>query len=801
MLGWSLPALFVFGAECFSGHTINCPSDLLMLPGFHTPIDFSRPDQVRNDTALVDLVQIAAPTREFMAEEYRHHRIPVWNPSIFCGAPFAIANKFSPFELLYVAFPAPQTLVWMQLAQSVVMGLGTYLFLRRSLVVSRPAAVVGSVLSPNLGFLTVWQGFTSLTASVCCLPWLLYFTDSAFRRPLSRAVCGLALSTAMAVVCGAADITALVLVTAGLRLLWHCAAAGNVGRVGAGALSTAAGWTLGLLIASPHLLPLLEYSGTGARMVERSAGAEVRPPIGIEALWQVVVPEFFGGSRPLLPYLGRGINMPESTGGAYLGLAAILCIALGMPLLKGRRRELLFWIPVAILGLGWQIDLPVIVSIERLWPLNMLSWNRAVFMTAFSQLILVSLVFDAFGRGSAGNRHFLRAAAAALCVAVLSGILYQWPPGNYPEWLRITSERRADVGANGEQIPSILLEWRRGWTIASGACFALAGSFLLRWIPQCGKTFSNAALLLALFLEPVMFARVQRRTAPAETYFSEVAVLRALQALPPGRILGVYSLPPNLAQPWRLADVRGYDAVDPMNITRLLSLTACQPNRSPNYARTQWMEPLLLHTPDGSMRLPPILDMLNVRYVVHSSKPSVSDIPILEGDGFWILENNRALPRAFVPKDVIPASDDRALAMLSNHDFEPAAVAYSEPSTDRVSNAEGVVTIEAENTTSVRMKASMSRSGVVVLSDSWHPDWTVAVDGKAATPLRLNTAVRGVSVPAGKHEILWEYRPHTMLRTAPFAGVALLACLALALSHPILTTRRLTAAAARRSSP
>jgi hypothetical protein len=544
---------------------------------------------------------------------------------------------------------------------------------------------------------------------------------------------------------------------------------------------------LGLLIASPHLLPLLEYSGTGARMAERSAGAEERPPIGAEALWQLVVPEFFGGSRPLLTYVGPAGNMPESTGGAYLGTAAILFIALGAPWLTGRRRELMFWIPLAILGIGWQIDLPVIVFIERLWPLNMLSWNRAVFMTAFSQLVLITLVFDAFGRVSVVPRYGLRAAAVALGVALIILIMYRWTATEPPEHVRVLLARRAAAGIPVEQLQTMLLEWRRGWAIAAAGCFALAAGFLLAAMPNRGPKIAVAAFVLALCLEPVMFARLQRRTAPASTYFPEVPILMALQGYPRGRMIGVQCLLPNLAQPWHVEDVRGYDAVDPMRITRLLGLAADRPNKSPKYARTQWMEPLLAHTPDGSMRLPPILDMLNVRYIVLASKPSVSDVPILEGDGFWILENKRALPRVFVPSEVIPAADDQALAMMSNPDFEPANVAFSEPSGDHVSNAEGVVAIESEHPTVIRMTASMVRPGVVVLADSWHPDWSVRVDGNEAKPLRLNTAVRGVGVPAGDHEIVWEYRPRTMLRTAPWAGAALLVCLAWALAHPILT--------------
>lgn len=779
LLGWVLPSVLVFGIACFTGDTINCPSDLLMLPGFHTPADNSASGQVANDIAMMDLIQIAPPAREFMAEEYRNGRIPLWNPYIFCGTPFAIPTKFSPFELLYVAFPVPQTLVWMQLAQNIFIGLGTYKFLRHGLNTTLPSAMFGSALAPFLGFLTVWQGFTGLTAAVCCLPWILWLTDAAFRQPLGRAMSGLAGITAMAVLCGAADITALVLVTSGLRMLWNCCLAQNFDHVRRGVLSATIGWTLGLMIASPFLIPLLQYSGSGARMMERSEGSEERPPVGIEAGWQLIVPEYFGGSRPLLPYLGKAGNMPESSAGAYMGSAALFCSVFFLPLLKGRWQELLFWIPVAILGLSWQLNLPVIVSIERLWPLNMLSWSRWVFITAFSQLVLVSLVFDAFLKQVPYHRSYLRGATiAAFTVAIISIVMYFWPPGEYRTILRTLVERQAIFGKSMEAVPSMLTEWNRGWAVVAVASVLVAVSVLLYSLPSSRKTIACTLLLLAVSLEPIFFARLQRRVAPTDTYFPEVTTLKAMQTLPPGRILGVQCLPPNLAQMWHLRDVRGYDAVDPLLVTRLL-LRSANPNfRSPKYARTQHMVPLVDQATDGTMRLPPILNMLNVRYVVLTSEPAVSDKPVLEGDGYWILENQNALPRCFVPKAVRSAKDESALAIMAKPSFDPSAVAFSEADGIRTSSAEGQVTIEDENPIRIRMKAAMSAPGIVVLSDSWSPDWKVSVNGKAAVPLRINTAIRGVEVPAGSHEVVWEYRPASMLRLAPISGISFTVCLA-----------------------
>ena len=55
-------------------------------------------------------------------------------------------------------------------------------------------------------------------------------------------------------------------------------------------------WSLGILASTWMLLPLAEYMQTGSRHAARSQGLEKRPPVGLEALPQVVLPDIYGSS-------------------------------------------------------------------------------------------------------------------------------------------------------------------------------------------------------------------------------------------------------------------------------------------------------------------------------------------------------------------------------------------------------------------------------------------------------------------------------------------------------------------------
>src|SRR5262249_33941750 len=65
------------------------------------------------------------------------------------------------------------------------------------------------------------------------------------------------------------------------------------------------GWPLGFFLAAPQVLPFLEYTRTSDRAMRRSAGEEDRPPVGLAALPQVLLPDLHGstqaGSLPLFP--------------------------------------------------------------------------------------------------------------------------------------------------------------------------------------------------------------------------------------------------------------------------------------------------------------------------------------------------------------------------------------------------------------------------------------------------------------------------------------------------------------------
>ncbi len=270
------------------------------------------------------------------------HRIPLWCPLIFSGAPFA-ANPLSGLWYLPgwigLLFPLPLGFNLLVAAHLFWGGVGLYLLLRKEGLGYVPAIFGGLVFSSLPKFFAHYgAGHLTLLYAVPWTPWLLAASNPSQIRPKWRSVL---LPTWEPV------ILALIFIAdprwgvfAGL--LWAAYSllgtqvpdqADKISPIATRLAGIILKTCWALLLAAPLLLPLVEFAGlsTRANMAQADRLAYSLP---ISRLLGLAVPDFHGFHEYML-YLSQ----------------AVLILAILAPLISGSRRETRFWLAVLLISL------------------------------------------------------------------------------------------------------------------------------------------------------------------------------------------------------------------------------------------------------------------------------------------------------------------------------------------------------------------------------------------------------------------------------------------------------------------
>jgi hypothetical protein len=121
-----------------------------------------------------------------------------------------------------------------------------------------------------------------------------------------------------------------------------------------------------------------------------------------------------------------------------------------------------------------------------------------------------------------------------------------------------------------------------------------------------------------------------------------------------------------------------------------------------------------------------------------------------------------------------PVVDLRQTALIETEDkdalkpfLSPAAAGRSEPVE--------VVKYEPHR---VELSATLEQPGLIILADTYYPGWWLTIDGEPAPIYRANRMMRGAVVPAGRHTLVYVYRPASFYIGAVISVIGLCALLA-----------------------
>lgn len=156
-----------------------------------------------------------------------------------------------------------------------------------------------------------------------------------------------------------------------------------------------------------------------------------------------------------------------------------------------------------------------------------------------------------------------------------------------------------------------------------------------------------------------------------------------------------------------------------------------------------------------------VLDMLNTRYII-------GEVQDEKGNRFITAQERlSALGEAWIVSsvNVVDSTNQEIMALYPEKGFDPGNVAVVNKEFKK--QVEGVTAKDPNSSiiqTSYKPNELLysfesSKDELVVFSEIYYPGgWQAYVDGKPMDHFRVNYLLRGMKVPAGKHEIKFEYK-------------------------------------------
>jgi hypothetical protein len=312
----------------------------------------------------------------------------------------------------------------------------------------------------------------------------------------------------------------------------------------------------------------------------------------------------------------------------------------------------------------------------------------------------------------------------------------------------------------------------RHYVIMAELCALGCVGWLLLWL-QKPVRFLFPAFAILLMGDLLRFDYGRNPQCDPSLYYPKIPVFDQVAQSIPGRVTS--GLPASVAFMAGLNDIKGYDSIDPARMVNLLRRAADPRSVILPHAQIQYFIPIVKFSSPAGLRLPPILDMLDVRYGIFRGMPLPSVRPAFQGSNYMIFVNSNALPRVFIPKSVQTVTkDEEELTALASPQFSPANVAFVETPVELPADCRGTARITSETPTHIAIAARMQTPGLIVLADNWDRGWRAYWNGKSVPVLRANYAVRGVVVPAGSGTLEFVYRPASLVLGLWLAGFAAL---------------------------
>lgn len=719
------------------------------------------------------------PFSLFQQQELLAGRLPLWNPYTYSGHPFLAdvqAAVFYPISNLLLALTLPFTdpaarLYFLQVEAIVQVALGgwfTYLLVRQ-LTHRHAAGLVAGICFAFSGYLTGYPPVQlAVLRTAIWLPLILWALLHAVATP--RRWRWWIAAGATAAVSFLAGHSQTFLYVGYAALAWLFVLLGSQWRQRAdNSLALLGGVLLAAVVffglSAPQLLPSVEFAQLSVRA--NVDYAYVSGGFPLQDTWQMLLPGVLTVYSPL--YVGviglglafvavaaamlraewQGIPNPDRKGGAsgaawtishrtgvifFLALAALALLlaygdngflyplfyrwAPGFDLFRGQERA------AFLVAFGLSVLAGYGLLAARLLPVAVRGWLATLYAgLVIGGVYLFGLLWQLSGRTAIGQGRFLLLAALAIGLAAGFALLLRLPG------------------------------WSRERTLLIGL-LAFANLFWANYATNLGEFSPARKVVVAPEVAAVADALLSTQSHEAAAGRREEEDQPA-----PGRVYNEFRAYEDYGMRAGVEDVWG-----------------SSPLRLARYARLFEEFPL-----NRMWRLLGVTHVLTWRRELFGPSTLLGEFP-QPTDTTYLHRLAEANPRAWLAPAAVVASDDNAVALLADHDFDLEQTAILASEADLATFRETLalpgksadvapapVRLTQRTPGEFTVTAESAAPGLLLISENWLPGWRIVArewpeNGGAppTAPLRANLTLLGVPIPAGRVVFDLRYQPDSV---------------------------------------
>ncbi|MDI6840295.1 MAG: YfhO family protein [bacterium] len=726
---------------------------------------------------------------------------PLWNPAVFCGLP--AGNPYTFYTLLTLVLPVHVVWTYLFVFGTFLAGLGMYLYLKE-LKLSLSPCFIGALVYMGCGSVLsmTYPGHEGKIMAAGLFPFILLFLHKGLAEHrlvyflFAGGVGGFAATHAHFQLIYYAGIVCI------FYLLYHLIWQRNENKL-KGSLRLMSYSVAGLVLAGGLLainyLPIFAGIGWGARGEGRGyefATSWALPP---NELLGLLTPHFSG---ILDNYWGENYFKLDTQ---YIGIVPLLLAVVAM-VFRSREKYVKFFIGLAVVAtvfaVGghtplYRIPYHILPGIKKFRGPSMI-----FFLGAFSIAVLLGFGIQLFIENQKAIVKSKKLKKLGLLLGIIFGIvvifslicslgkesvlsflkehfqpvlLASYGPGLTQQKLQtIVQNYPYFIGGLGRTIFLIAV---------NSILIILLATKKLKLVPW---TIVSAVILL--FDQWSIEKKFLKSVPHPKEYYKADEVVNFLSST------GSQPVDNSLYRVFPVYYEHSTDGYLPLH--NIQSVGGYVPNPGERYQKLIGAGESVMFNAPNLMRYRNIVDILNVKYIVSLWVPddisgypeniqkAIEDFKLSffkkwgiswtevrnrlklvyrDARGYAVYENENALPRVWITHNFKVVPREQVLKELKSTEFDPRTIVLieEEPSTIqnlelRIQNSEKVK-IVGYTPNKITIETELEAPGFLVLSENWHSDWKVYVDGKESKLYVADYALRAVQLDEGEHKVEFIY--------------------------------------------